>query len=210
MKIKIRSNDDQLIIYREKTGVVLYAIFLAICCIAFGVTFSYLGKDDLFPQIFGGVFAIVGALIFFGLPKYNRTMKDEGGAVLLSANRERLSIAPLLNMSQITYSWQDISRIILTKKLIIKKPGERSYTRNVIIVNYRRGGSISNVGLIDRSRNQIWASPKGYNISVVDFPRKEMETIKKALISFSSNNTEVSSYGRVYFNYSEDTERFLP
>ena len=185
-------------------------LFLAICCIAFGVTFSYVGKDDLFPQIFGGVFIIVGALILLGLPKYNRTMKDEGGAVLLSANREGLSIAPLLNMKQITYSWQDVSRIVLTKKLIIKELGERSYTWNQVIVYFRRGESVGNIGLLDRSRNQIWKSPKGYNISVVDFPKNEIDTIKNSLHRFSSSNSEVSSYDKVYFNYSEDTEKFLP
>jgi hypothetical protein len=210
MKIKIRSSEDQLVVYREKTGVFIYGIFLAIGCIAFGVTFAYVGKDDLFPLIFGSVFTLVGALILLGSPKYYRTMKSEGGAELLNANREGLSIAPILNMTPVKYAWADVSRIWLTEKLITKNTNEKMSSRNQAIVYFRRGQLSDNVNLIDRSRRQLWKSPKGYNIFVVDVPKGFIDHVKEALIRLSSSNSEISSFNNVFFDYVSDTERHQP
>jgi hypothetical protein len=135
-------------------------------------------------------------------------MENQSGAVLLSANREGLSIAPILNMTPVKYAWADIARILLTKRLITKELGEKGFSWNQAIVYYRHGNLNEDLHLLKRWKNQVWKSPKGYNISIVDIPREDINKIKEALNRLSSNNTEISSLSSVHFDYVENTERF--
>lgn len=208
MWIMIESNDDRLVVYRQKTGVILYKIFLAVCCIAFGVTFSYVGRDNLFPLLLGIVFTLLGALILLGFPKSNKTMKNHGGAILISANKEGVSISPDLNMTPVKYVWADISQIVLTKKLITKEAGEDGCRWNQAIVFFQSSESNDDLNLLVRSKRQMWKSPKGHNISIIDIPEIGMDHIKEMLMQLSMNIVEIASFSNVTFDYVSKVETY--
>lgn len=197
-----------MVVYREPTGVLLFTIAIAICCLVFGVTFVIVGKAHVFMQIIGGLFAIAGVLMVVGLPKFYRKMQREGGAILLRADPHGLTLAPVLNMEAARYPWSDIERIVLTNKLITRETGERGYASNQAIVYFRRGGQQDDIKLLQRSRSQIWKSPKGRNVCIVDLPKQGSEQIKAALGRFAAKTSEVLAYSGVTFDYVNDDERF--
>ena len=70
MKIRMRSSEEQIAIYREGAGVVVYVIALAIGCIAFGALFFYIGDSRAIFLAFGSLFVVAGALVLTSLPKW--------------------------------------------------------------------------------------------------------------------------------------------
>jgi len=210
MKIKTRLGNEQLVVYREKAGVLLFTIAMTGFCIAFGVTFMFVGQAHVFMQIFGGFFTVAGVLLFAGLPKYYRKMQREGGAILLSASRDGLTLAPVLNMTPTSYPWSDIERIVLTKKLTTKDAGERGSASNQAIVYFRRGGQQDNIRLLQRSRSQIWKSPQGHNVCVVDMPKESIDQIKEGLSRFAAKGCEVHAYSKIILDYVDNAEHVTP
>ena len=209
MKVKARYDDEQLLIYREKSSVIAVGILMCIFCSGFGAVFTYLAGEDVFPKVFGSIFILFGVLLLVTLPKFYKKMSDEQGAVLLLANKDGLALAPLLNMPLHRYDWQDISRVVLAKKLVTKSLGEKEYCWNLAIVYFRAGIAEDNLNLIERSSKQVWRSPQGDNVSVVDIPKDDMATIEQALTKFARQNSDVSSCTRVLFDYIDDTEEML-
>ena len=95
----MRCSNEELIIYRERTGVVVYVLLLAITSLGFGAAFIYLDHENLFVILLGGLFCLVGTLIIAGLPGHLRKMKTYGGDLLLKANKHTLSVTPMLKRS---------------------------------------------------------------------------------------------------------------
>ena len=191
MKIKTRLGNEQLVVYREKAGVLLFTIAMTGFCIAFGVTFMFVGQAHVFMQIFGGFFTVAGVLLFAGLPKYYRKMQREGGAILLSASRDGLTLAPVLNMTPTSYPWSDSAS-------------------NQAIVYFRRGGQQDNIRLLQRSRSQIWKSPQGHNVCVVDMPKESIDQIKEGLSRFAAKGCEVHAYSKIILDYVDNAEHVTP
>lgn len=209
MTIRIRSSEEQFVIYREGAGVVVFVISLAIGCAAFGALFFYVSDGNVIFLAFGSLFIVASALVLTAFPKYFRRIKNDNGAVLLVADKSGVSIAPVLGMAPVSYSWADVSQILLTKKLIAKEVGERTFCWNQIIVYFRRGNVSENVSLMKRGKDQLWRSPKGRNISVIDFPKGEIIRVKNELVRFFSDS-DVPIFNEVIFDYAENTERFQP
>jgi len=209
MKVRMRSSDDQVVIYREGAGVVIYAITLAIACFALAALFFYISDDKAIPWAFGGLFIVAGGLLLTASPEFIRRIVKDKGAVLLVADKAGVSIAPMLGKAPVSYRWADVSQIFLTRKLVSKEIGERSYCNNQIIVCFRRDNIEEKAGLIERSKDQLWRSPNGRSISIIDFPRGEIDRVRNELIRFF-NAGDVQMFGKVIFDYAESTEQLQP
>ena len=212
MKLKIRITDDQLVIYREKIGVVIYVVMAAVLCIVFGLVFFYVGYDeDLLAFVAFGIFSFaMGILILLGLPTYYKRLRSESGALLLIASNEGLSISPMLNApTRYHYDWDVFEKIVLTNRYVEKSVGERGSSRNLMFIFLRNngGGSIPFFEYIPR---QIVASPEGNYYMSVPFPDNELDNIKKALDKFSNKKIPIITSDCVEFNFTKKMEKIEP
>lgn len=211
MRVSLRSDQDQLVIYREKVGVILFVFLMAVACIVLGCLFIYFAmaqREATAFLIFGGIFLIVGLLMVTSLPKFLARLKKEDGAVTLVANKAGLSVAPLLNMKSASYSWNAIARILLTKKLIAVDSGEKGFSWNQMIVYLRTDPFRNKMGLIERSKAQLSVNPKGENVFYIGFPKGRIAFVRDELIRFCPNDCEIGIYEKIYFNYKIKTEEF--
>jgi hypothetical protein len=201
MKVKMRSSEEQVAIYRDGAGVLVYAISLAVGCIGFGILFVYTGGGSKSPLAFGGLFIAVGLLLLAALPAWSRRIKRDSGALLLVADALGLSIAPMLGAARVTNRWADVSQIVLANKLVEKRVAERTFGSNQVIVYFRQD-SLGEDESLPRS-------PKGRSISVIDFPKGEVGRVKDELVRFFGNG-EVKMFSEVVFDYPKRTEQFEP
>lgn len=208
MKTRIRYGEARVEVYREKTWVVLYSLFLAVCCMAFGAVFFLLGKSGRTFYFFSIFFLVAGIAVLVLLPEYYGRMNREYGAVLMSADREGISLSPLLNMKAVRHAWQDIERIALTRKFVTRQHSEKGYDWNQAVVFFRKG--TGEPDLLERSRSQIWKTPSGLDATKVPIPKEEMNRLAETLESFSSGRVEASVFGRVEFDYMKISEIFEP
>jgi len=208
MKIKIRSNADNLIIYREKIGVAVYVILAAITCLSFGVLFFYIGRnEDLIAFVVFGIFSFVmGLLILLGLPKYYGRLKTENGASLLVANNKGLLITPILNApTPYHYEWELLEKIIITRNYIEKRIGE-SYTSQNLMLVYLLNSKRGSINFVEYTKRQISYSPKGNYYMSVPLPNIDLNTIKEKLDKFSDSQIPLTICNCVEFNYKEKLE----
>lgn len=214
MKLKARGyHTGELILYREKYGVIAYALALALVCLGFGVVFIYLADGNLFMQIFGGFFALIGVLLLSSLPRCGRRLQSDDGAVLLRASREGLALAPVLNMAPVHYDWQAIERIVLTGKLVTRQYSETGYSWNQLLVFFRTDTDTAAspwADILDNSRRQRFLTPSGQDVSTVDFPKRERARIANALRTLAPQQVDIQTCKRVEFDYKDTHERFTP
>ena len=213
MKINIRTGERQLEIYREKIGVALYSVFLATLCLAFGIGFIHLGLEEKGAYMFlviGLVFTVFGVLLLANLFPLVKRMNNTQGHPLLVANDAGISIAPLLNMALIDHPWSDLSRIVLARKLVTRQSGKKSYSWNLGIFFFKGTAPTKELGLIERSKRQVWQSPKKLDISIVDMPKGEMDLIKRELQRLSGNAIPIEVCSEMLFDYVNDEERCRP
>ena len=210
MKIKIRSNNQQLEIYRERLGVMIYSALLATISLAMGVWFVYLGLTEagLKMFLFGGpVFIVVGLALAINMIRLNKRIRDSQGHPLFVANTKGISIAPLLNMPLRPYPWHTLSRIVLAKKLLSRQGREKGYSWNLGLVFFKAGEPVNDIGLIARSKQQVWLSPQGMNISTVDLPKGELARIKLELDRLSGRTVPVEVCREFHLDYNSLAER---
>ena len=203
----MRSNAAQVEIYREGTGTIIFVVSLAIGCIAFGALFFYVSNSGEGFLAFGRVFTVAGALILAALAKWFRRIRNNNGELLLVADKEGVTITPALGKNPVSYSWTDVSQIVLTEKLISKEVGEQTFSSNQIIVSFRNDTVDEKAGLSKRREDHLWRSPKGRNISAIGFPKGEMTRVKNELVRFFVES-EVRMFSKVVFDYAKSTEKF--
>ncbi len=214
MKLKARGyHTGELILYRDKYGVIAYALALALACLGFGLGFIYLAEGKVVMQIFGGFFALVGVLLLAGLPRYGRRLRSDDGAVLLRASREGLALAPVLNMAPVHYDWPAIERIVLTGKLVTRQYSETGYSWNQLLVFFRTDTDTTAsqwADILDNSRRQRFLAPSGQRVSILDFPKRERARIANTLRTFAPQQVDIQTCKRVEFDYKANRERFTP
>ena len=64
-------------------------------------------------------------------------------------------------------------------------------------------------GLIERSKDQLWRSPEGRDISIIDFPKGEIDRVKNELVRFFSGG-DVLIVSEEVFDYAKNTEKYQP
>ncbi|HRC70838.1 MAG TPA: hypothetical protein PLS42_14430 [Candidatus Competibacter denitrificans] len=211
MRVSLRSDQDQLVIYREKIGTALFASLMMSACIVLGILFIYFAmaqKEATAFSIFGAIFLILGLLGATGLPKFLARLKKDDGAILLVANKAGLSVTPLLNMKTMSYEWNTITQIYLTKKLVTVDIDEKALSWNQMIIYLRAGAFRKKISLTERGKAQLSVAPKGENVFYIGFPKGRMAFVRDELIRFCPNDCEIGIYEKIYFNYKTKTEEF--
>ncbi|MDH5327172.1 MAG: hypothetical protein OEZ68_18340 [Gammaproteobacteria bacterium] len=207
MRIKIVEKSNGVVVYREKYGVMVVVLLLAMAFLGFGITFIKLAEFSWFPVVFGGFFTAVGLYLICRAPGYFLQIKKQGGAILLSADKKGLNLSPILNMEPVHYAWAEIERIVLTEKFRTKENRKRSFSWNLAIIYIKRDSSQRILGLLERSRMRVWKSPQGFDICSVDVPPRKLDALQQALLRFSGRGVEISVCPLVLFDYISGEER---
>jgi len=209
MKIRMRSSEARVEIYRERMGTIVFALSLAIGCSAFGALFFYVSDGSGIFLAFGSLFILAGVLILAASPQWLGRIKDDNGHLLLVADKAGLAITPGLGKTPVGYSWTDVSQIVLAERFISREIGEKTLSSNQIIVSFRSDTVDEKAGLTKRRREHLWRSPKGRNTSAIDFPKGEMNRVRNELARFFIRS-DVHTFSKVVFDYAKNTETFEP
>ena len=206
--VRVTTDRDELVIARGKLSVLLSTLAVIVGLFAFGVLFVSLARDDgagtTFMSVFGWFFIGVGMLALFSLGRYLLGLRDQSAVIMLKANREGLMIAPLAGMAPALYPWSAIEHIVLTRKLVSRGMGETSHSWNQAVIYLHEPAT--DLGLFERSRHQIWKSPKGKNLMQVDVPKRSMERVQAELARLSGMKVPVSLGSRLLLDYAQDEE----
>ncbi len=207
MAIKIRQNKKELQIYRDTNSVTLFTILLSVTAIIFGIGFIYIGYSEKYSIAFligGSIFSFLGLFLLLTTKKEHKKMKENNGFIHLSATEKGVSLAPKMGMmEERLYSWEQVSRIVLTK-LFISDSDDGIKSKNIAIV-YLQG--FDNIGLIERSKADIWKTPENNNVIMISLPAEQLAIIQQSLISISQKKVKVEFYSRVEFIYSKSNRR---
>lgn len=212
MAIKIRQNKKELQIYRDANSVTLFTFLLSFVSMLFGIVFLYIGYTEKKHHppflVFGSFFAFIGVFLFITSIKAHKKMKEDNGFIHLSATEKGLSLAPGIGMETKLYSWEQVSRIVLTK-LFISDSDDGIKRKNIAII-YLLG--FEGISLIERSKTQIWKTPKNNNAILISLPAEQLSTIQHNLTSISQRKIKAELYSQVEFIHkkSNPSEIFQP
>ena len=145
-------------------------------------------------------------LFEFLLPPPNSKLDNKTNPELLVADTEGLVIlAP--DKAPTHYDWSEIEKVLLTNRLIHYSWGDRNTTWFVIIVYFKKR---STLGFWRRTRKGIETSPEGFDVTYVDFPKQDMNSIEEAIIRLSSRKVPVASFNEIAFRHGKRTEDYIP
>ena len=87
---------------------------------------------------------------------------------------------------------------------------EKDYSKNEIILFLRPDSFHTNRSLLERSKTQVWRSPQGRDILTAGFANKSAARTASELTRFATAQVNISCCSKVIFDYSSQTETFLP
>lgn len=211
MATNVKFLDRSLVIYKELFSVLGVGFLASVFCIGFGIVFTQLMPDDIYPRFFGIMFIAAGILIMLGLPKYYAKYKNKVGAVIFEANENGISESHPLDTLENKYLWNSIEKIILTSKYVEKglDSDGASYSWNVMLIFFNKNTK-NRVGFIQRSKKQISISPKGNDFITISLPKSGLNEIKEKLDSLAKNKIEILVCKRIEFHYGKDIETITP
>ena len=207
--MKVIVDGDKLLISRGKLSVLVSTLAVIAGLCAFGVLFVSLGKDGgpgaSFMTFFGWFFIGVGTLALFSFGRYLHGLRDQSAIILLQADHEGLTVAPLAGMTPALYPWSAIERIVRTRKLVSRNASETGYSWNQAVIYLHEPAT--DLGLMERGRRRIWKSPKGKNLLQVDMPKHAMPRVQAELARLSGMKIPVSLASRLLLDYRKTEER---
>ena len=194
MKAKLDLDDDQLVIYVDKPSAYLEQGLLSIAIIAAGSLVCYLTDGETFLYVFGGFWIFCGLLLSTNLIYIHRNYENQEVAALLTVNHNSLTISPHVQMPKTTFTWSDITKIILAKKLTVDRIDGTEFSRHQVIVYFQAD---MKMGLLQRNNLGIGKSAEGYLYTSVKYPKDSANIVLNALHRFSEGRVDISLNDKV-------------
>ena len=209
MAIKIRSEENKFELCRDKKSSTSTMLLLSLATILGGVFLSFWGytnEKQFYFLIIGIMFIIFGAISLFVSIQHNKVAKQNEGFVHLVATKEGLTLAPSMGMEATHYTWDKISKIILTKTFITDEGiNGKEYTPDVALIYLQ---NIETLSAEDKNTYQIVESPKQSNIISLELPTDELLSIKEKLDFFAKEGMVIDIYRSVEFSYTKNEEHY--
>ena len=209
MFIKVRNNKNTIELYRETKVAILILAFTAFLFLLFGIVFSWLSQknDDMAIAFlpFGILFGIIGLFLINASIKQLAKLRKTNGFILFHADFKGLSLTPNLGMETTHYNWDKISRIVLTKEITnnSSNSARRRKSYSTILVYFENIGSLN---LMERSKRQIWETPKGIDYMALGLSKNRHSEIQQKITSLSRNTVKAELYKSVFFTYNKSEE----
>ena len=211
MFIKVRINKNNIELYRETKVAILILAFTTFLFLLFGIIFSWLSQKDNGMAVvflaFGVLFGVIGLFLINASIKQLAKLKKTNGFILFHADFKGLSLTPNLGMDTTHYNWDEISRIVLTKEITNNSSNStrRRKSYSTIIVYFKNIGSLS---LIERSKRDIWKTPKGFDYMALNLSKNRHSEIQQKITSLSRNAVKAELYKSVFFTYNKPEETY--
>jgi hypothetical protein len=211
MFIKVRNNKNNIELYRETKVAIFILAFTAFLFLLFGITFSWLSQKNTSMAIaflpFGILFGVIGLFLVNASIKQLTKLKKTNGFILFQADFKGLSLTPNLGMETTNYNWDEISRIVLTKEITNNSSNStrRRKSYSTILVCFK---NIGNLNLMERSKQQIWETPKGVDYMALDLSKNRHSEIQQKITSLSKNAVKAELYKSVFFTYDKSEETY--
>jgi len=109
-----------------------------------------------------------------------------------------VAISPHFQLPKTTFTWSEISKIVLTKKLIVDgSDGGVQYSRHQAIIYLQTD---RRMGILQRNKLGIEKSAEGYLYTSVKYPKDSPNVVIDALRKFSEGRVELAFYDEVVLN----------
>ncbi|KAF0813507.1 hypothetical protein IGB42_01858 [Andreprevotia sp. IGB-42] len=215
MKISLLADQNQLLLYRDKQGVLLYTLLLAMVCLGFGAAFVLLpskgwliaGADEqwVLPAV-GLLFLLPGAWALRARWQLHRKMADQPGYVLLQAGAAGLVMTPALNAQATTCSWAHIARIVVTDAFNSLDGDECGYSGSRVLIYLREDSPAAQLGLVEHANRQLSRSLTGELLAAVPCAAGLRAQIVAGLQQFAPAGIPIASCQCVLFDYRKGIE----
>jgi hypothetical protein len=204
MKLKLRQSDKELLIYREKWGVIAYVSILGLACliIAAGAYFlsNETGAPSTFLIVFSLFFVFAGAALLLRLPVESKKAAGEGGFHVFSADSWGIAITADLGARKQTVSWASIEEVALAQKFKTIEFGETTHLGRTIIV-FLTKDEYSTWSVLDRINAGASRSGSGRAYLHVPFPQSQEELLAEAIQQYAPARINVRIEKLEVFDY---------
>lgn len=210
MKLGVRREGGDVVIYREKWGALALAVVLGGFLTGFAAWFYVAGARDsprLFVVPFCLAFGGVGLAIFARLPIDARRWFAEDGAVTLRAGSSGVDVATLPGADPRHFPWSSIAEVALARTLKSVESDETNYNWNALVVFFQSreaaGGSwfeLAKLGLGRTAEGRVYL--------LVSYPRKKAEETQAALRAVAPPAVKVSQYKMVIADHKQRVDHY--
>lgn len=212
MKLGLRQDGENLVIYREKWGVLALGIALGGILTGFAAWFYALGVERGAPMLFIApfslVFAAVGLAIWWRLPSDARRWFAEDGAVLLQAAASGLDVALLPGAIRRSYAWDVIDEIALVETLKSVESDETGYNWRVAVIFFT-SRQAAGASWFDLAKLGLGRTAQGRVYILVSYPRKRAEQVEVALRAIAPASVRINRYSKAIFDHKRRADAYF-
>lgn len=204
MRLKWRKSDEELVIYRERSGVVAYTFALGLVCLVVAAGAYGLPREAGAPAVlttaFSLLFLFAGAALLLGSFAEARKSSSNDGVHVFSADVRGVSMTANLGARKQRILWASIEEVALAKRFETIDVGETSSFGRAIVVFVTNDESDA-WSVLDRIN--VGASRSGGDrpFLLVPYPEGQEEPLKEALRQFAPEPVRMRSEPVAVFDF---------
>jgi hypothetical protein len=211
MRLKLQLSDTELLIYREKWGVIAYAATLGVACMVVAAGAYFVSNQPHtpkpFPIAFSLLFGLVGAALLLRLPAESRKFVAEGGAHVFSADRWRISVTANLGARRQIVLWTSVEELVFAKSLEIIQFSETTYVGRAAIV-FLLKDEYDSWSVLDRIDAGASLSGSGRPYLHVPFPMNHEAPLIEALRQYAPALVNVRAKKHAVFDFKKKADSY--
>ncbi len=207
MSLQIEFAGNEMIVRRSKWAA--YAMHFCGLAACFGVGIGFLFVPVMGLKIFGGIFTCVGVWVLVTSPAVLKKISGQNGLREWEVSKSGISRMHGMSAPLIHFPWSHVERIVLTQKLKEIETGERSYSRNVLLVFLKRE-HYDALSLIQASKLGIGKSPDGAWVMIESFPKNMQVQACNGILQYAPTQVSVVRAERTEFDWKQRVVRVDP
>jgi|CXWL01.1.fsa_nt_gi hypothetical protein len=211
MKVHATVSAKDVLIYRDKWGVLAFYTVACLACLAIAVGAQIIARVETrspmwFAYLFSGLFGIVGVVIAFRLPGQFRRLTNNAGALLLAATHEKLQVWPAIGADVRELPWASIAEIILAARLKSIEPGEQEDSRRTIIIFLREDAP--KPAWFAAVHSGVYRSGAARRYLEAPYPRDQARMVEQALRRLAPDTVRIRRIDLAIFDFKKRTDTF--
>ncbi|MBK7053209.1 MAG: hypothetical protein KBE07_11590 [Rhodoferax sp.] len=210
MKLKLRLSEREVLVYREKWGVIAYGAALGCACLVFALGFYFVSNQPRTPKaflVFSLLFGLVGAALLLRLPAMAKKTIDESGAHVFSADSWGISVTANLGARRQSVLWTSIEELVLVKNFKTIELGETTYVGRAVLV-FLLKDEYDSWSVSDRINAGASRSGSGRPYLHVPFPSNQEDPLAEALRQCVPARVNVRTEKLAVFDYKKSADSY--